>query len=489
MPLRIEPGQKEECRNNVENHILRAKKNNIRPALPSRPSCGTFPEGPFIPWCTMTKAYISRIAFCCALSLAMLSVCTLAQASSDTRPFGWWHARTAVAAGHPTELTSDAQTGQNRNAAAPSGAEARPTSDRPDRQMGTATTSDRQTGMQRQRGEANAPPSGAPSGHPDAATGMQRQGQGENAATPPAQTSSGYPGAGAGMQGQRNSAGVAANAPGATPAQSAPASMRDRRLTRPFYLSVSEGAEAPTEAPEVYYRFTTRTMERHGGVPIASKIYEAKVVREGKTWRADIFSPDFGSVEIFSRFMIGDTRVYAQHNYLHFVAASRNRDNAPQTPPPPMPPETTLPEDWPLIEFPTSNYNAMPLRTLRIGEDAMFTVKRAAGQSTPGAAFAHEDNFTTPLALPQNARTQTFTYAPRPDDILENAARRVAKNAVLTVTFPDSDEVATFCLSISRSKWSGLDLNSGLFLLFGSAVLTIAIVLYRRRRFKYYDRN
>ena len=425
-------------------------------------------------WYIMTKLHTLCLALCCAVSLAVANPGHAAQPAPDIPAYGWWHARTPVAAGHPTELTTSEQERPNRgNTANRPEAGARPVSDRPDRQMGMGMSMPPRSSAD---GSAPQRPSGRPGG-----MGMRPQ-SGEN--TSPPQMASGRPAGqmGSAQQGNANAAGM----------QSAPLSMRDRRMVKHFYLSVSKGAEMPAEAPEVYYRFTTRTLERHGGVPINSKIYKANVVRDKTGWRTDIYSPNFGTAELFSRFTVDGKRIYSQHNYLHFVATSRNRDagtttNAP--PAAPMPPETSLPEDWPQVVFPTSNYNAMPLRTIRIGDEVSFTVEPGTGRSAPVTAASFEDNLATPLVLPYKQKGQLFTFTPRQDEILENAPRRVAKNGVLVVTFPDTDEAATFCLGISRSKWSGLDLNSGLFLLFGSAILAIAIVLYRRRRFKYYDRN
>ena len=274
--------------------------------------------------------------------------------------------------------------------------------------------------------------------------------------------------------------------------QTSLSSRLDRRQVKNLYLGVSKGAEIPAEAPEVYYRFTTRTLERHGGVPVSSAIYKAKVEKDSKenTWRADIYSPDFGTAEVFSRFTLGETRVYSQYTFLHYVRTERDKDEAEkQETSPPMPPAVDLPENWPQIIFPVSDYNDMPVRSLRIGEKTNFTVRSGTGRDEPVEALLFEKDNPTPLALPYDPKERTFSCTPLPDETLETAQRGATKNVVLQVAFPNSSDVATVGISVSKSRWSGLDLNSGLFLLFGSAGLTIGIVLHRRKRFKYYDRN
>jgi hypothetical protein len=290
-----------------------------------------------------------------------------------------------------------------------------------------------------------------------------------------------YPG---GREGMR----AGANSTDAAPQISLPSRL-DRREVKNLYLAVSKGVDIPVEAPEVYYRFTIRTLERYGGVPVNSTIYKAKIEKDSKknTWRVDIYSPDFGTVEIFSRFTLGETRVYSQYTFLHYVRTERSKNEA-ETPPP-MPPVADLPEDWPQIVFPVSNSNDMPIRSLRIGEKTNFTVKPGTERGEPVDALLFEKDHLTPLALPYDPKERTFSCTPLADETLDKTPRGTIKNVVLQVAFPNSSDVATVGIGVSKSRWSGLDLNSGLFLLFGSAGLTIVAVLRRRKRFKYHDRN
>ncbi len=340
-------------------------------------------------------------------------------------PYGWWYSKKPVAAGHPSGITA---------------ADAKPEKNK-------------------KTDSASTQPDAQPGAHPE--TGGK-----------PADKA------------KQNASGE-----GETPASHAFA--RNSSTTQSFYLGVSKGADMPSEAPEVYYRFTVRTMERHGGVPVSSSTYKAKVEKDRNTWRVDVYSPEYGSAEVFSRFRIGEKYVYSQFNYLHYFRVDdKNAENGEgKKEPAPMPPAAAIPEDWPTVTFPASSYNEMPFRGLRLGASEVFTVEPGPARSVPPAAKVAEDNFEEPLSIAYDPESRGFSYAPREDGVLEASPPRTSKTAVVIVEFPESGEISTFSLTVSKSKWSGLDLNSGLVLLFGTAVTVTAIVLYRRRRFKYHDRN
>jgi len=255
----------------------------------------------------------------------------------------------------------------------------------------------------------------------------------------------------------------------------------NRSPIQSFYLGVV-GAEMPEEAPEVYYRFTARTMERHGGVALGSSYHQAKVVRDGQTWRVDVLGPSFGTVEMFSRFKLGDRVAYSQYNYLHFAPPEAGKDLEP-------PAKVEMPADWPIFDFPTSSYNDMAFRATTTGNKVEFKLAQLGARDVPQAALVLEENGEAPVPLDYSGRTHKFAYTPEDDPSLLEEGSRGSKRALAVVQLPGSDEIMTFSLGVNRSRWSTKKLDAGLASLAGVGLITSTIVIRRRRRFKYNDRD
>ena len=256
---------------------------------------------------------------------------------------------------------------------------------------------------------------------------------------------------------------------------------RNRSPVQKLYLAVV-GGEMPELAPEVFYRFTARTLERHGGVALGSSYHKAEVVRDGDTWRADFMGASFGTVEIYSRFKIGDRWVYSQHNYLHFLRAEDAEGLE-------MPERVELPSDWPQFVFPTSSYNDMPFRSIQTSQTVEFEIQTKTGQPVPTMGSVLEENLTEARSLDYASMSKKFSYTPPEDPLLLESGSRGSKKALVVVKLPDSGDIVTFAFGISRSRWSVRKLGWGLGALAGVGLVTAIIVIRRRRRFKYNDRD
>ncbi|MDR1044108.1 MAG: hypothetical protein LBP33_03190 [Candidatus Adiutrix sp.] len=255
----------------------------------------------------------------------------------------------------------------------------------------------------------------------------------------------------------------------------------NRSPVQSLYLAV-KGAARPETAPEVYYRFTARTLERHGGVALGSSWHQAEVGLDGEAWRADLPGVSFGTVEVYSRFRLGERRVYSQHNYLHFL---RSEDAEGLQ----MPARTELPGDWPQFVFPTSSYNDMPFRGARTGQDIEFEVRGPAGAALPTSGKVIEDNLAEAGDLVYSALAKKFSYQLREDELLAQAGRPGTKKALAVIALPDSGDLMTFSFNVSRSRWSTRKLGLGLGGMAAVGAISAAIVIRRRRRFKYNDRD
>ena|GEM_PF-2732605 len=256
---------------------------------------------------------------------------------------------------------------------------------------------------------------------------------------------------------------------------------QNRSPVQSLYLAVV-GAEMPESAPEVYYRFTARTLERHGGVALGSSWHRATVVRDGEAWRADILGASFGTVELYSRFQIGDRRIYSQHNYLHFL---RSEDSEGLE----MPAQTELPADWPQFIFPTSSYNDMPFRGAQTGQSAEFEIMTPPGRDVATAGLLLEENMPDSVKLGYSPRSEKFSFTPREDETLIETGTRGSKRAVAVVELPGSGDLMTFSLQVNRSRWSTRKLGLGIGLIIGVAGIIAFIVVRNRGRFKYNDRD
>ena len=124
------------------------------------------------------------------------------------------------------------------------------------------------------------------------------------------------------------------------------------------YLAVPGGV-GPGEAPLVYYKFTKRSMGRHGGVPLVSEYHRAEVVKdETGLWRADMKANSYGTLELYSRYELEGSVVYSQLNILRSMRDGGADFSMPES-------LKGIPEGWPEFVFPVSKANGMPFRGAR----------------------------------------------------------------------------------------------------------------------------
>jgi hypothetical protein len=266
--------------------------------------------------------------------------------------------------------------------------------------------------------------------------------------------------------------------------------MMNRSPLESVYLMVKGGSET-IEAPEVFYRFTARTLERHGGVPLASSYYKAKVLKdENGLWRADLIGNKFGTIEVYSRYKIGDETVYSQFNFLHFMTSEEEDPDSPKA-------ESVdaLPTDWPVFLFPASKYNEMPFRGTQTENTVDFDVLREGKPVIAEKAYLVETkkNFVSPEPVSFDNSSGKFSLSPADDPTLAVSSGPMggmsgSKNMVALVKLP-SNEVMTFTLSVTRSKWSYRKLGLGLILILSVAVVVGIVTADKRRRFKYNESN
>jgi hypothetical protein len=251
------------------------------------------------------------------------------------------------------------------------------------------------------------------------------------------------------------------------------------------YLVVKDG-EQPAEAPEVYYRFTARTFERHGGVPLASTYHKAEVTKdENGLWRADLIGNKFGTMEIYSRYVLGGETVYSQFNFLHYA----NEEELSGAPDPEIVPG--LPADWPVLEFPSSKYNEMPFRGTQTENQVDFALLRNGQKVSPEKSLLVETKKSPfpPETIGFDGSTLKYTLSPADDPRLAVTSGPMggmsgSKSMVALINLPNNEAV-TFTLNVTRSKWSYRKLGYGV--LFALCVAAIAgiVTAERRRKFKY----
>jgi hypothetical protein len=258
----------------------------------------------------------------------------------------------------------------------------------------------------------------------------------------------------------------------------------NRSPVHKIYLHVA-GAPQPAEAPEVYYIFTARTLERHGGVPLGKTVHKAEVVMDKGVWRADIFNSTFGSAEVFSRFKLGDSTVFSQYNFLHFLTPEDAKGLEP-------PAEAVMPADWPAFSFPEGSYNGMPFRGLQTGRTTDFKVTNLPEGAQPVQAYLVDPRpqGTGTSAITHNPKNNSFTVEPPEDPTLVVVSSPMggssrSKTAVAVVEIPSSKEVLTFSMSITLSRWSYRKLNYGLGLAAITGLGTTVAVRKRRKKFKF----
>jgi hypothetical protein len=253
-----------------------------------------------------------------------------------------------------------------------------------------------------------------------------------------------------------------------------------------IYLSV-QGAEQPTEAPEVYYLTTARTLARHGGVPLGKTTHKAEVVMDEKrgVWRADIVGNSFATVEVFSRFKLNGTTVYSQYNFLHFLTDEDAKDL-------PKVPETPLPVDWPKLVFPEGSYNGMPFRGLQTGNSVDFSVANVAklDEPTGGILIDAKPNGVEPSPITFNPKKEKYSFSPNSDPnlvVVSGPMGGSSRNKVAVAVLPlkNSNEVMTFSLTVSLSRWSYRKIGWGLGLVAMTGLTTTVIVTKKRKKFKF----
>jgi hypothetical protein len=252
-----------------------------------------------------------------------------------------------------------------------------------------------------------------------------------------------------------------------------------------LYLHV-HGAETPTEAPEVYYRVTARTLARHGGVPLGKTEHKANVTLIDGVWRADIAANTFATIEVFSRFKLGDAVVYSQRNFLHFLTEEDAKGVSPI-------PVTPIPADWPILAFPEGSYNGMPFRNLQTGEETSFEVKNVERGLEPDGGFLAdaEPHGVGPTPITFNPNKNKYTVKAESDPSLlvvvsgPMGGMGKSKTSVAVVPLKDSNVVLTFSLNVRLSKWSYRKLDFGVGLVAFAGIATTTIVVKKRKKFKF----
>ena len=390
-------------------------------------------------------------------------------AAPGNEPYGWWYSKTP----DPFSRGGGAPA---RTAAMVEGArQGAPESQSPPHGAGASAEAPKHP----QRMEASADSQRPPHG-PQASAGSDQTPHGMKVSA----DSSGPPQGAGHPAGNGEGAEASQQKTAAQPAGNMPMNhsfAMNRSPVQSLYLAVV-GADVPETAPEVYYRFTARTLERHGGVALGSSWHQGKVVRDGETWRADLFGASFGTVEIYSRFRLGDRYVYSQHNYLHFIRAEDSEGLK-------MPERVDLPADWPQIVFPTSSYNDMPFRGIQAGQTVEFQLEPQPGQAQPASALVLAENTDSAVKLDYSSMSKKFSYTPEEDEQMAEAGARGSKKAVVMVGVPGSGDLITFSFNVNRSRWSTRKLGLGLGGMAAVGAVSATTVIRRRRRFKYNDRD
>jgi hypothetical protein len=269
--------------------------------------------------------------------------------------------------------------------------------------------------------------------------------------------------------------------------------MRNRSPVESLYLFV-KGAEIPEEAPEVYYRFTARTLERHGGVPLGSAFYRAKVEKDQNgLWRADLVGKSFGTFEVYSKYKVKGSVFYSQFNILHFVTEDI-KDG------PDMESVSGLPSDWPEYVFPFSRQNKMPFRGMETDTKVDFEALRGGKPILAVNSYLLDakDGPYMPAAISLvDASKGKYSLSP-PNDPSLYVSRSTAggrpggrvgfKNMVALLELPNN-EFMTFTLTVSRSRWTYRKIGLGLVFVLTISVIVGLVTAQRRGKFKYNEFN
>ncbi|MDR1083543.1 MAG: hypothetical protein LBP22_01485 [Deltaproteobacteria bacterium] len=258
----------------------------------------------------------------------------------------------------------------------------------------------------------------------------------------------------------------------------------NRSPVHKIYLHV-QGAAQPTEAPEVYYVVTARTLARHGGVPLGKTTHKAEVTMDKGVWRADIKATTFSTTEVFSRYSLDGTTVFSQYNFLHFLTDNDTKGLAPV-------PESPMPTDWPKLVFPEGSYNGMPFRGLQTGQTVDFSVANLGQQAAPAGGYLVDSKpgGIEPAPITFNPNNKKYTLSPVDDPSLvvvsgPMGGSSAAKLSVAVLPVNGSNEVMTFSLNVSLSRWSYRKLPWGLGLVAVSGMTATVAVSKRRKKFKF----
>ena len=265
--------------------------------------------------------------------------------------------------------------------------------------------------------------------------------------------------------------------------------MRNNSPGESLYLFV-KGAGEPDEAPEVYYRFTARTLERHGGVPLGSSYYRADVEKDANgLWRADLVGKTFGTFEVYSRYKVRGKTFYSQFNTLHFVTEEiKDAPDAERV--------EGLPEGWPEYVFPSSRYNKMPFRGAEAETTVDFFVRSGGRPVTALSSYLLDAKSGPYMPVSMSLRDPAsggYSLSPPSDPSLNarggrgpgpGGMRPGVKNMVALMELPNG-ETMTFTLTVSRSRWTYRKVGLGLVLVLIASVAIGLVTARRRRKFKY----
>jgi hypothetical protein len=234
-------------------------------------------------------------------------------------------------------------------------------------------------------------------------------------------------------------------------------------------LGVS-GAEAPSGAPEVYYRLTPR-----GGGP--AEIRRARPALVSGAWQVQPSPPEGGLAEVFSRFELAGTAVYAQINV---------QLAPPQDAGAPVDPAAELPAGWPSIAAEPGPDGAPP-RSVTTGQSVRLALSGSG--TAPDRALAVEELAVGPPDPMAASGSALAWEAGEPEE--DQASIRGGRLVVFVVD--QGGARLTFSVTASQPRTGGRGGGGGrargLALAGGAALVSASLAGAHRRKFKYRNRG
>jgi hypothetical protein len=182
---------------------------------------------------------------------------------------------------------------------------------------------------------------------------------------------------------------------------------------------------------------------------------------------------------------LGDQVVYSQRNFLLFLMEKDSEGLEPI-------PQASMPADWPRLVFPAGSYNGMPFRGMQTGREVDFTVANVEPQNEPQGGFLADANphGLDPAPIGHVPGKKKYTMVAESDPSLTVTSGPMggssrSKTQVAVVPLANSNDVMTFSLNVTLSKWSYRKITWGLGLVAVSGLTTTVIVNKRRKKFRF----